>query len=158
MHQVLLLSARLTSVALQHLIEDTSPSCILVNSHLLERTASEAAEQSSKNGRLKHGKPKIAQAVGYEGFINSQHPDIYATPIPPKYTYIGHEDANSIIFHSSGTTGLPKPVSHSHAYLLLIATCHRLQEYSGSKGSLCTLPLYHVRLAFLIVCSKPTCN
>ncbi|KAH0582229.1 hypothetical protein H2248_011874 [Termitomyces sp. 'cryptogamus'] len=46
--------------------------------------------------------------------------------------------------HSSGTTGLPKPIYHRQAYPLLFATCHRLPEQQEPfRYVVSTLPLYH---------------
>lgn len=61
--------------------------------------------------------------------------------------YVRENDRDVLILHSSGTTGLPKPIYQSHKWLLSFATCH---EFSGDEEalslSLSTLPLYHVSL------------
>lgn len=53
----------------------------------------------------------------------------------------------AVIFHSSGTTGLPKPVFLAHRYLLGYAACHRLEPGQClGKRNVSTLPMYHVRI------------
>ena len=57
----------------------------------------------------------------------------------------GDGDRNVLILHSSGTTGLPKPIYTSHKYLLSFVTCHAFQSEDSAQGlNLSTLPLYHV--------------
>jgi acyl-coenzyme A synthetase/AMP-(fatty) acid ligase len=41
---------------------------------------------------------------------------------------IQEDDRNVLILHSSGTTGLPKPIYLAHRYLLGYAACHRFAE------------------------------
>ena len=58
---------------------------------------------------------------------------------------IEDNDRRAIVLHSSGTTGLPKPIFHTHKYLLGYAACHRFPPDS-EVGKVCvsTLPLFHV--------------
>jgi acyl-CoA synthetase (AMP-forming)/AMP-acid ligase II len=56
------------------------------------------------------------------------------------------DSPGALILHSSGTTGLPKPIRLSHRYLIGYAGCHRLSaEEAAGRLILSTLPLYHVR-------------
>ncbi|PWN88007.1 acetyl-CoA synthetase-like protein [Acaromyces ingoldii] len=51
-------------------------------------------------------------------------------------------DCSVAIFHSSGSTGLPKPIFHCHRYLLGYAANHELSA-DAVGVTLSTLPLYH---------------
>ena len=58
--------------------------------------------------------------------------------------YVNDLDRDVLILHSSGTTGLPKPIYNSHTYLLGYATCHDFKDAEdAASSSLTTLPLYH---------------
>jgi acyl-coenzyme A synthetase/AMP-(fatty) acid ligase len=52
-------------------------------------------------------------------------------PLPAGYPYSHHDTDPIIISHSSGTTGMPKPVPHTHQ-TLLYAQLHRLKLSVGS--------------------------
>lgn len=55
------------------------------------------------------------------------------------------DQQKALILHSSGTTGLPKPISLAHRYLLGYAACHRLQpDQCHNRLNISTLPMYHV--------------
>lgn len=87
-------------------------------------------------------------ALGYEELFNPD-PSQQALEIPPKYTDFARSDLDAIIMHSSGTTGLPKPVYHSQAYVLVYAAAHRLPEQREPfRFNVSTLPLYHVSISF----------
>lgn len=66
-------------------------------------------------------------------------------PLGAQGYYRGEEDCNVIILHSSGTTGLPKPIYHSHAFLMSFANCHLLHDETEAQAlNVSTLPLFHV--------------
>ena len=52
-------------------------------------------------------------------------------PLPPAYPYAHHDTDPIIISHSSGTTGMPKAVPHTHR-TLLYAQLHRLKLSVGN--------------------------
>ena len=65
--------------------------------------------------------------------------------VPPTRPVFDELDRNAIILHSSGSTGLPKPIYHGHKYLLNYAACHTFDENADVSGvSVSTLPLFHV--------------
>ena len=71
-----------------------------------------------------------------------------------KSTHV-EDNVGAVILHSSGTTGLPKPILLTNRYLLGYATCHRLQpEESEGRLNVSTMPLYHVSIFFKSL--KPT--
>ncbi|KAF5377825.1 hypothetical protein D9615_006785 [Tricholomella constricta] len=136
---VLLLSARLTPVAIAHLVKQTVPSCILISSHVA-RSSKEAIELLQSEGTAV---PTFVDALGYEAFLEHNH-EWQNVHIPPIYTAYKREDLDAVIMHSSGTTGLPKPIFHGQTYPLIYAACHRLPEQREPfRFNVSTLPLYH---------------
>ena len=77
---------------------------------------------------------------------------------------VREDDCNVLILHSSGTTGLPKPIPLAHRYMLGYAACHEFaeEEDESRRGiTLSTLPLFH-GFGFLAPClslsiGKPVC-
>ncbi|KAF8059573.1 hypothetical protein FPV67DRAFT_1633230 [Lyophyllum atratum] len=137
---VLLLSARLTPVAIAHLLKQTLPSCVLTSSHV-SRSSKEALEILQSEGATLL--PTFVDAPGYEDLLSPDH-DGENVQIPPMYSAYEDKDLDAIIMHSSGTTGLPKPIFHGQTYPLLYAACHRLPEQREPfRFNVSTLPLYH---------------
>ncbi len=57
---------------------------------------------------------------------------------------VNEKNRNAIILHSSGTTGLPKPIYMAHRYLLGYAACHEFDPAENTTWvNMSTLPLYH---------------
>ncbi|KAG6886628.1 hypothetical protein C0992_003085, partial [Termitomyces sp. T32_za158] len=138
---VLLLSARLTPVAIAHLLKETSPSCVLISSHVA-KSSKEALSLLQSEGSLPV-MPTFVHALGYDDLLTPDH-DRKDITIPSMYTSWKRDDLDAIIMHSSGTTGLPKPIHHGQTYPLMFATCHRLPEQQEPFRSIVsTLPLYH---------------
>lgn len=95
---------------------------------------------------------RILEALTYEDLMNADHPEIRGVPVPPMYTAFQYDDCDACILHSSGTTGLPKPIYHAQAYLLLYAACHRIPEQNEPfHFNVSTLPLYHVRFDIISI-------
>ncbi|KAG5644326.1 putative NRPS-like protein biosynthetic cluster [Asterophora parasitica] len=134
---VLLLSARLTPVAIAHLLKQTKPSSILISSHVA-RASKEALELLQSEDIVI---PAFVDALGYEALLEPREGE--EVQIPPAYTP-SREDLDALIMHSSGTTGLPKPIPHGSTYPLIYAACHRLPEQLDPfRFNVSTLPLYH---------------
>ncbi|CEL05016.1 hypothetical protein ASPCAL06138 [Aspergillus calidoustus] len=129
---VLLISTRLSTTAVASLVERTS-ACAILASRRLEATAREAA----------HGIP-IRSPLSIETLL-SHPPQSNPTPnICHPHHYIDESDRNVVILHSSGTTGLPKPIYVSHRHLLSYVNNHWLHDEAQAQGiSVSTLPLYH---------------
>ncbi|KAL3431733.1 hypothetical protein BDV09DRAFT_206456 [Aspergillus tetrazonus] len=131
---VLLLSARLSAAAINSLLQRTSTAAIIVSGRL-EATAREAAETLPA---------AVFSPLPFEAFLSTNEglPDNDSICHP--YHYIDEFDRNVLILHSSGTTGLPKPIYVSHRHLLSFVNCHRLDLESEAQGvNVSTLPLYH---------------
>ena len=139
--QVALFSARLSPFAIAHLVDKIGVSSIIITAQT-SRSAKEAAETVEKNG---HKAVPYIQSVSYESFIEGKHP-LY-NKVPPNLPIIDELDRNAIIMHSSGSTGLPRPIYHTNGYLLNYAKCHTFTEEDDTSG-VCTttLPLFHVSL------------
>ncbi|KAL2793016.1 hypothetical protein BJX66DRAFT_339232 [Aspergillus keveii] len=133
---VLLISARLSATAVRSLLERTC-ACAILASRRLEATAREAA----------HGIP-VYSPLPLETLL-SQPPQSRpnTTPNPNichPHHYIDESDRNVVILHSSGTTGLPKPIYVSHRHLLSYVNNHWLHDGVQAQGiNVSTLPLYH---------------
>ena len=141
--QVVLLSARLSTPALAHLLAEASARVIICSTRT-ERSAVEAVRNFGQEEKA----PAIVIVAPYQVLIESCS---RKTNIAPEraFTYkTPFEDLpGSLILHSSGTTGLPKPVPLTHRYLLGYAACHRLEpEEADGRLNVSTLPLYHVSL------------
>lgn len=140
MAQVVLLSARLTPVAIAHLLKATSAGAVLVSA----RCTRAAAEALCSYG-AGEAVPTVYEPLSYERFLNDADPIGWeALAVPPTYNIVDEMDRNVLILHSSGTTGLPKPIYHPHKYLLGYANCHEFAPTDTVDGVNCsTLPLFH---------------
>ena len=140
---MLLLSARLSPAAARHLLYKTSAQA-LIHSARLAYTAKEIPEESPKQDDSQF---KVHTAYGHHFWFNSTNDGIDKHQSSCLSGFEGGDsDRNVLILHSSGTTGLPKPIYTSHKYLLSFLTCHAFDsEESARRWNLSTLPLYHVR-------------
>ncbi|VBB79331.1 Putative protein of unknown function [Podospora comata] len=128
----LLLSARLGAHSILHLLQKTNAGTLLV-SQRTEVISSEIARGPST--------AKIITTEPYKAFLDSNGDT--KTPVPEvgDESKLGH---TALILHSSGTTGLPKPIPVPHRYLLGYAACHQFPSSEvPSWVNLSTLPLYH---------------
>ncbi|KAL6231238.1 hypothetical protein BDW75DRAFT_244087 [Aspergillus navahoensis] len=128
---VLLLSARLSATAIHSLLQHTSAAAIIVSGRL-EATAREAVQTRPVG---------VYSPLPFESLLSNNEP---SGAISHPYHYIDESDRNVLILHSSGTTGLPKPIYVSHRHLLSFVNCHRLDlEFEAQGVNVSTLPLYH---------------
>ena len=142
MIQALLLSARLSPAAIAKLLKDTKAAAIVV-SQCLSRNAEEALASWEDVETT----PRTYAQSSTEGWLNRAHDDRIdldkSICAPLHHGEPG--DRNVLILHSSGTTGLPKAIRHSHKFLLMFADCHNLQAPQAEGLNVSSLPLFHVR-------------
>ncbi|GKT46887.1 adenylate-forming reductase Nps11 [Colletotrichum spaethianum] len=129
----LVLSARLPPIAINALMDATSASSFIVSQRLSELAKPALAALASKG---------VSTHVGrrYDAFYE---PQADPSSVP---TFEKPEDPDSIILllHSSGTTGLPKPIPLTHRQLLFAVNCHGFDTEEQAQGlNLSTLPLFH---------------
>jgi len=142
----MLLSARLSPVAIHHLLVQTSAIAIIASPRL-QRTAKEALSVFTPA----EASPVLYSQLAYTSFLEPTHTFPEDT-ICGQDHYIGEADRNVLILHSSGTTGLPKAIYNSHRYLLAYTACHEFSNDDEALGlNVSTLPLYHVGATTLII-------
>lgn len=118
---------------------------MLVTSHTT-RVANEATSLISAESEVRvncTGAPSFDQYFDDADPIHLQMDA--AKEVPPPFDLVNDTDRNVIILHSSGSTGLPKPIYQTHKYLLGYAACHAFPE-DADVSHVCasTLPLFHV--------------
>ena len=148
---IVLLSVRLSASAVRHLIRQTGAKLILVSPRL-RPLASEAfpaaGEDGDEEAEHKDIKVSIRLVAEYESFLEKGA--AAGTGRITTYTahpnhFVSEEDRQVLILHSSGTSGLPKPIPCSHRYLLGYATCHSFRSNEEAHGlTISTLPIFHV--------------
>lgn len=137
-HKVALLSARLSPLAVRELLEKTEATNI-VTSKRLSGVAQEAVASSTLPCHI-----TVHPHAAYEVFLNEHDQKSSDAPIASPLHYIADTDRNVLILHSSGTTGLPKPLYSSHRYTLCFTAAHRFSSEEDAQALvLSTLPLYH---------------
>ncbi len=147
---MLIVSARLTPVAILHLLKKTTPSSFLV-SNQVSHSVKEIVEIYENERPEGFVLPQLIDALHYEELFNPTS-GIAEYPIPPKYSVFVRGEVGAFIMHSSGTTGLPKPISHGQTYALSYAACHRFPEQNEPfRYQVSTLPLYHVSFVRQII-------
>ena len=141
---MLLLSARLSPPAINRLLSDSNASSILT-SPKLARTAKEALSLSDLP---LPSLPTLCEVGSYLQFLKPLQvgSDVALKDgICSKYHYVNKNECNVVVLHSSGTTGLPKPMYHAHEFLMRFVGCHEFQIGPESESwNASTLPLYHV--------------
>ncbi|PWY76504.1 NRPS-like enzyme [Aspergillus sclerotioniger CBS 115572] len=134
---VLLLSARLSATAIHHLLKKTNAAAVLASPRH-QGTAAQAVDLmlSTDERTISLYKP-----VPYATFLG---PAPAVESICHTLHFFSEKDRDVLILHSSGTTGLPKPIYVSHRHLLCFTTCHAFETEQEAQGiNVSTLPLYH---------------
>lgn len=133
----LLLSARLGAPSIRHLLEQTNVGTLLVSQRTWS-VVSQVGEGVVSN---------ITVAQPYQAFLQRPNgetgPDTVGSHMDSIPT-VDEDSCGALILHSSGTTGLPKPIPVAHRYLLGYAACHQFgADEEVDWINLSTLPLYH---------------
>lgn len=138
-----MLSIRLSPVAIAHLLNVCSAQAIIVS----KRTQS-AAKQALNGTSMEQQEATIQPvlSIPYENLLDLSKAESNEVVEPPNPS---SDEIGALILHSSATTGLPKPISLAHRYLLGYTACHRLKpEECNNRVNVSTLPMYHVRYTF----------
>ncbi|WNV88097.1 class I adenylate-forming enzyme family protein [Umezawaea sp. Da 62-37] len=109
-----------------------------VNGNLRPEIAREYIRRQGAVGAVADAEhhPTLAHDDLELGFLVTAEDIAAAGPLPRGYPYSHHATDPIIISHSSGTTGMPKAVPHTHE-TLLYAQLHRLRlSVGGSMGRL----------------------
>ncbi|KAL4949471.1 hypothetical protein BDW69DRAFT_202816 [Aspergillus filifer] len=139
-----LLSTRLSAEAVKHLAQKTQTSAILVSPRL-DGTAGEALSLWSVDNS-DPAPPSKYYPAAYKHFLAEGPSSTFSqSTVAHMNHYISESDCNVLILHSSGTTGLPKPIYTSHRHYLSFALCHEFKtEEEMLSPTLSTSPLFHV--------------
>jgi nucleoside-diphosphate-sugar epimerase len=114
-------------MAVYQLLKDTSTATLLVSSRTRRSLSPQTATLVN-----------VVDAQPYHECLEVDNPKSWTK------LNVDEKDRNVLILHSSGTTGLPKPIRLAHRYLLGYAACHSFEEgENASWRNLSTLPLYH---------------
>jgi acyl-CoA synthetase (AMP-forming)/AMP-acid ligase II/nucleoside-diphosphate-sugar epimerase len=114
-------------VAVNQLLKDTGAATLILSS----RTRRSLTPQTAALVTVVDARP-------YHEFLECETPSRWTK------LNIDENDRNVLILHSSGTTGLPKPIRLAHRYLLGYAACHAFENNEDADWrNLSTLPLYH---------------
>ncbi|KAI0597593.1 hypothetical protein F4775DRAFT_559798 [Biscogniauxia sp. FL1348] len=129
---VLLLSARLSPSSVKHLLGETKSKTILVSERMKVLIEQELS-----------GTASVMISAPYTKFFHQPTSDDTGLKTNG-WHHVNKQKQNSLILHSSGTTGMPKPIPLSYMYPIVYAACHEFPaELDINWVNMSTLPLYH---------------
>ncbi|KAL7941141.1 acetyl-CoA synthetase-like protein [Trichoderma barbatum] len=127
----LVLSARLSPEAIFHLLKSTEASSLIISPRVAQAT--KGAFGGVKLIEIHVGQP-------FTAFYNVPE-DKIAKRLA---VYPDNVDANILLLHSSGTTGLPKPIALTHRQLVFSVSHGDFDSEEEAQGTvISTLPLFH---------------
>ena len=135
--QVALISARLSPIAVAHLLHSIGIRSVFASPRLASLVKAAFSEARSPDAVELH----ISQP-----FDSNLPPgtEPFNIPLSTPEHYVSESDRDILILHSSGTTGLPKPIYQPHRYLLGFSQCYMHTEDEVVEAlNMSTLPLYH---------------
>ncbi|KAK0552757.1 hypothetical protein OC845_001543 [Tilletia horrida] len=132
---VALFSARLSGAALDHLVQATNTAHILTT----------PAQWRSVQDEVPHLTEKTVTALPLTDFLVAGACPLDSLPMPQKGEEPDSNDMTVFAWHSSGSTGLPKPVFHTHRFWHCYLGCHQfdLSDRVEEKIAVNMPPLYH---------------
>ncbi|KAL8850362.1 MAG: hypothetical protein Q9221_004682 [Calogaya cf. arnoldii] len=143
---VVLLSARLCSLSVGHLLKTTGAKSVLVSPRL-RSVVTEALTSGGNDEEFRVSEIKICDPAASDVIFASSK-DRLDGNIAHTNHYNSETDSDVLVLHSSGSTGLPKPVYCSHRHLLGFACCHDFVSDQIAQGLvISTSPLFHVSIA-----------
>ena len=134
-----MLSARLSPSAIHHLMRETSSKSLIASPrlHSVAKDALKLFEDEKLSPGLYSPKPHRA--------LLERSRKRETKSICARWHYVDPYHRDVIILHSSGTTGLPKPIPQSHGYALCFAFCHDFRGPEEAHAlNVSTVPLFHV--------------
>jgi acyl-CoA synthetase (AMP-forming)/AMP-acid ligase II len=139
---VVLFSTRLSTVAISHLMRTTQAQHALVSRRLhpliIDALSVRSAELDNECSF------EVCITPEYEIFLD-KGPITYDGKIAHPNHFISENDRQALILHSSGTSGLPKPIYCSHKFFLGSAICHSFSsEVEEQNLTVSTSPFFHV--------------
>lgn len=157
----LLLSARLSPIAIKNLVDTTHCSAILTSPRLAH-ICEAAVDSTSRGGHASPSSITLYERLPYDVFVRRAAEDAAAASSDPSvchpHYHTDENDRNAIILHSSGTTGLPKAIYQSQEYVLGFAANHSLSPQEADCVNVSTLPLFHVGDSPLIYHLAPSAS
>lgn len=161
---VAILSPRLSPAAFKHVIDKTGARAILATPRLrslpeetlelwdnLDENRNDDTVNGDRDSAQENGcipRPALYSSLTYEEFLNAKSPLNVASDskISHPNHFLSETDREVLIFHSSGTTALPKPIYASHRHYLGFTQCQEFEnEEERMSITLSTAPLFHVR-------------
>lgn len=133
MEQPLVLSPRLPPVAIEALLKAVGAKALITSPRFSIGLKAMLDGLAAKGTKIVVSKP-------YDAF-SSPAPGGVASPPLEKPKAL---DEMILLLHSSGSTGLPKPIPLTHRMLLSAAACYKFDSEEQAQGlNLTTLPMFH---------------
>ncbi|KAI0539689.1 hypothetical protein GGR58DRAFT_524098 [Xylaria digitata] len=140
---VVLLSARLSPLAVRNLVQVTGAQAILVSQRLQPLCSEALSTQNGIPDDINGGIIDISEIItaGYKQFLEG---DVVHGTVVSDGHFTSDEDRQVVILHSSGTSGLPKPIYCSHRHFIVFSQCENFSSPADAQGlNISTSPFFH---------------
>jgi len=143
---MVLLSSRLSPTAAWHLIQRAGATTALVSERLRPILSEANAIVTDQGGPDLSMGTQIITAVSYKHFMDGAEPALDEEPVRFRPRAASADKVPAVILHSSGTSGLPKPINCFQRYFLGFSQCHDFRTPAECQAlALSTSPFFHVR-------------